>query len=68
VQFVRLAPNNLYLDLVAAWRAGEPSVVLRTFLDFLDSNADAIRRKADLAFPSSPDNRWVAPGEGSQSR
>jgi DNA-binding transcriptional LysR family regulator len=47
VQFVRLVPNNLYLDLIAAWPAGEPSVVLRTFIDFLDSNADAIRRKAD---------------------
>jgi hypothetical protein len=31
---------------------GEPSVVLRTFLDFLSANADAIRAKAEVALPS----------------
>ncbi len=51
VRFVRLVPD-LYLDLIAAWRPGEPSVVLRTFLDFLSANADAIRAKADLALSS----------------
>jgi hypothetical protein len=49
VQFVRLVPDNLYLDLIAMWPLGEPSAVLRTFLDFLGANADAIRAKADLA-------------------
>jgi DNA-binding transcriptional LysR family regulator len=49
VQFVRLVPDNLYLDLVAVWPIGEPSAVLRTFLDFLSANAGAIRAKADLA-------------------
>ncbi len=48
VQFVRLEPD-LYLDLIAAWRLGEPSVVLCTFLNFLNANADAIRAKAELA-------------------
>jgi DNA-binding transcriptional LysR family regulator len=48
VRFVRLVPD-LYLDLIAVWPIGEPSVVLRTFLDFLSANADAIRAKADLA-------------------
>ena len=48
VQFVRLVPENLYLDLVAAWPVGEPPTVLRTFLDFLDGNADAIRKRAEL--------------------
>jgi DNA-binding transcriptional LysR family regulator len=48
VQFVRLIPEDLYLDLIAAWPMGEPSIVLRTFLEFLDSNAEAIRRKAEL--------------------
>ena len=48
VRFVRLEPD-LYLDLIAAWRLGEPSVVLRTFLDFLSANADAIRAKVELA-------------------
>jgi DNA-binding transcriptional LysR family regulator len=49
VQFVRLVPDRLYLDLIAAWPLGEPSLVLRTFLDFLSANADAIRAKAELA-------------------
>jgi DNA-binding transcriptional LysR family regulator len=52
VQFVRLVPDNLYLDLIAVWPLGEPSAVLRTFLDFLSANADAIRAKADLALSS----------------
>jgi DNA-binding transcriptional LysR family regulator len=52
VQFVRLVPDNLYLDLVAMWPLGEPSAVLRTFLDFLSANADAIRAKAELALSS----------------
>jgi DNA-binding transcriptional LysR family regulator len=51
VQFVRLAPD-LYLDLIAVWPLGEPAVVLRTFLDFLSANADAIRAKAELALSS----------------
>jgi DNA-binding transcriptional LysR family regulator len=52
VQFVRLVPDSLYLDLIVAWPLGEPSVVLRTFLDFLSANADAIRAKAELALSS----------------
>jgi DNA-binding transcriptional LysR family regulator len=52
VQFVRLLPDSLYLDLIVAWPLGEPSVVLRTFLDFLSANADAIRAKAELALSS----------------
>ena len=51
VRFVRLVPD-LYLDLIAVWPLGEPSVVLRTFLDFLNANADAIRAKAELALSS----------------
>jgi len=51
VQFVRLMPD-LYLDLIVAWRLDEPSVVLRTFLDFLSANTDAIRAKAELALSS----------------
>jgi DNA-binding transcriptional LysR family regulator len=51
VQFVRLIPD-LYLDLIVAWRPSEPSIVLRTFLDFLSANADAIRAKAELAVSS----------------
>ena len=51
VQFIRLVPE-VHLDLIAAWQLGEPSVVLRTFLDFLTANADAIREKAELALSS----------------
>ena len=51
VRFVRLVPD-LYLDLIAVWPLGEPSAVLRTFLDFLSTNADAIRAKAELALSS----------------
>src|SRR6185369_6193527 len=47
VQFVRLVPDNLYLDLIVAWPQGEPSAVLKTFLDFLSANGDAIRAKAE---------------------
>ena len=53
VQFVRLVPD-LYLDLIVAWRLGAPSVVLRTFLDFLSANMDAIRAKANLLYLPSP--------------
>jgi DNA-binding transcriptional LysR family regulator len=48
VQFARLVPD-LHLDLIVAWPRGEPSVVVRAFLDFLSANADAIRAKAELA-------------------
>jgi DNA-binding transcriptional LysR family regulator len=52
VQFVRLVPDSLYVDLIVAWPLGDPSAVLRTFLDFLNANADAIRAKAELALSS----------------
>jgi DNA-binding transcriptional LysR family regulator len=52
VRFVRLVPD-LYLDLIAVWPLGEPSAVLRTFLDFLSANADAIRAKAERALSTA---------------
>jgi DNA-binding transcriptional LysR family regulator len=51
VQFIRLTPE-LHLELIVAWRPSDPSVVLRTFLDFVGANADAIRAKADTALSS----------------
>jgi len=51
VRFVRLVPD-LYLDLIVAWQLGEPSVVVRGFLDFLSANADSIRAKAELVLSS----------------
>jgi DNA-binding transcriptional LysR family regulator len=52
VQFIRLVPGNLYLDLIVAWPLGDASAVLRTFLDFLNANEDAIRAKAELTLSS----------------
>jgi DNA-binding transcriptional LysR family regulator len=57
VQFVRLVPDSLYLDLIVAWPLGEPSVVLCTFLDFLSANTEAIRAKAELALSSIARNK-----------
>ena len=57
VQFIRLVPGNLYLDLIVAWPPGEASAVLRTFLDFLSANEDAIRAKAELILSSIARNR-----------
>jgi DNA-binding transcriptional LysR family regulator len=51
VQFARLVPD-LHLDLIVAWRPSELSVVVRTFLEFLSTNADAIRAKAETALSS----------------
>jgi DNA-binding transcriptional LysR family regulator len=51
VQFVRLVPD-LHLDLIVAWSRGETSVILRTFLEFLNANTNAIRAKAELALSS----------------
>ena len=57
VRFIRLVPANLYLDLIVAWPLGEASAVLRTFLDFLSANEDAIRAKAELTLSSIARNR-----------
>jgi len=57
VQFIRLVPGNLYLDLIVAWPLGEASAVLRTFLDFLSANEDAIRAKAELILSAIARNR-----------
>jgi DNA-binding transcriptional LysR family regulator len=57
VQFIRLVPGNLYLDLIVAWPLGEASAVLRTFLDFLSANEGAIRAKAELTLSSIARNR-----------
>jgi DNA-binding transcriptional LysR family regulator len=57
VQFVRLVPDGLYLELIVAWPLGEPSVVLRTFLDFLSANTEAIRAKSELALSSTARNK-----------
>jgi DNA-binding transcriptional LysR family regulator len=49
VRFFRLQPDDVRVELVAAWRKETPSVALRTFLDLVEANASRIRRKAELA-------------------
>ena len=48
VKFYRLQPDDVRVELVAAWKAVNPSVVLRAFLKLIDTNAAQIRNKAEL--------------------
>jgi DNA-binding transcriptional LysR family regulator len=48
VRFYRLQPDDVRIELVAAWKTANPSVVLRAFLELIDSNAAQIRSKAEL--------------------
>ena len=48
VRFYRLQPDEVRVELVAAWKKENPSVVLRAFLELIDANAAQIRRKAEL--------------------
>jgi DNA-binding transcriptional LysR family regulator len=47
VDFFRLQPDEVRIDLIAAWPRKEPSVALRTFLELLSEELPAIRKKAD---------------------
>jgi DNA-binding transcriptional LysR family regulator len=49
VRFYRLQPDDVRIELVAAWRKETPSVILRSFLDLLDANVSRIRKKAELS-------------------
>jgi DNA-binding transcriptional LysR family regulator len=46
VDFFRLQPDDVRIDLIAAWPNKEPSVVLRSFLNLLDEELPSIRRTA----------------------
>jgi DNA-binding transcriptional LysR family regulator len=48
VRFYRLQPDEVQVELVAAWKKANPSVVLRAFLDLIAANAVQIRSKAEL--------------------
>jgi DNA-binding transcriptional LysR family regulator len=48
VRFYRLQPDEVRVELVAAWKKENPSVVLRSFLDLIDANASQIRKNAEL--------------------
>lgn len=46
IDFFRLQPDDVRIDLIAAWPKKEPSVVLKSFLELLDEELPAIRQKA----------------------
>src|ERR1700741_1165573 len=48
VRFYRLQPDDVRIELVAAWKKEIPSVVLRAFLELIDTNAAQIRSKVEL--------------------
>lgn len=48
VRFYRLQPDDVRIELVAAWKTAKSSVVLRAFLELIDTNAAQIRSKAQL--------------------
>jgi len=48
VRFYRLQPDDVRVELVAAWKKTNSSVVLRGFLELIDANAAQIRSKAEL--------------------
>jgi DNA-binding transcriptional LysR family regulator len=48
VCFYRLQPDDVRIELIAAWKKKMPSVVLRAFLDLIEANASQIRKKAEL--------------------
>ena len=48
VSFHRLQPDDVRVELVAAWKKQAPSVALRAFLDVIDEKLPFIRQKAEL--------------------
>ncbi|WP_263352460.1 LysR substrate-binding domain-containing protein [Acidicapsa acidisoli] len=49
VEFFRLQPDNIRIDLVATWQKKEPSIALKSFLDLLDEELPSISRKSRYA-------------------
>ena len=45
VSFFRLQPDDVRVDFVAAWQKKEPSIALKSFLELLDEELPAIRKK-----------------------
>jgi DNA-binding transcriptional LysR family regulator len=48
VRFYRLQPDDVRVELVAAWKKETQSVVLGTFLDLVNASASHIRKKAEI--------------------
>ena len=49
VDFFRLQPDDVRIDLIAAWPKKEPSIALKSFLELLDEELPAIQQKAHYA-------------------
>ncbi len=47
IQFVRLTPNTVQVELTVAWKTASPSVVLRSFLALLGSHETRIQEATD---------------------
>ena len=48
IRFYRLQPDEVRVELVAAWKKETPSVALRAFLDLMNAKASLIRKKAEI--------------------
>ena len=48
IRFYRLQPDEVRVELVAAWKKESPSVALRAFLNLIDAKASLIRKKAEI--------------------
>jgi len=48
VRFYRLQPDEVRVEVVAAWKKETPSAALRAFLDLIDAKAPLIRKKAEI--------------------
>jgi DNA-binding transcriptional LysR family regulator len=46
IDFFRLQPDEVRIELIAAWPKKEPSIVLKSFLELLDKELPAIRQRA----------------------
>jgi DNA-binding transcriptional LysR family regulator len=49
VRFYRLQPGDVRVDLIAAWRKENTSVVLRAFLELIEAYTSFIRSNAELS-------------------
>ena len=48
VRFYRLQPDDVRVELVAAWKKETPSVALQAFLDLIEAKASLIRKRAEI--------------------
>jgi DNA-binding transcriptional LysR family regulator len=51
VKFLRLVPDDARVELIATWLKGAPSVVLQSFFDLLQNEADTILSKVKGHIP-----------------